>query len=276
MGGRLCNKDVLIGTVANAEALGWDLYLNLNPGRASSPGRKKLAREDISVWRYVVLDVDPAGEVLAPPDPPLSKFAHIRMFSGRGYQFWLPVNPPKLIPDAERLTQGWLRHIAKSIEEWGPGWKVDTACSDLARVVRCPGSVNQKTGRRATIERICSILSKNWIAPSDLRPYIMPQPEFTNWDFTIEGVSFMDVLPYLNGRSKQFIMHGVESGERHNACFATCKNLQELGVERSRAADWLAIGAQRCFRKLNLVNSISDPLAPLEIKRIVGRVYGGG
>src|SRR6476646_5550207 len=49
MGGRLRSMSALVGTIKNAEALGWDLYLQLNPSRFV-PGRSKLARADITHW----------------------------------------------------------------------------------------------------------------------------------------------------------------------------------------------------------------------------------
>src|SRR3990172_3092286 len=123
MGGRLRSLDQLIRTIRNAEWLGWNLYLGLNPSRYV-PGKTKLSREDITHWRYILVDLDPGGDVLVPPSPrphdgvyrdfpdERLRFAH-RIFSGRGYQYWLPVvlggqGVPTLIPRECPASQSFI------------------------------------------------------------------------------------------------------------------------------------------------------------------------
>lgn len=289
MGGGLMSLDQLLGTIRNAEHLHWDLYLNANPGKPEQRNKRKLAREDITHWRHVVVDLDPTPDAVgAPyigePDSDGGWWDHARIFSGRGYQLWLPLEgweASRIPPNAERLMQGYLRYIGSNCEKWAPGWKVDTACSDLARVVRCPGSVNQKTGNRAFVEKVLQagrLLPVSW-----LRRHEQMAPEPVQIAVG-ETASFLDILPHLNGKTKQFIMYGVEVGERHNACYAACRNLHELGVEAERAADWLYIGAQRCWEPCGFMGQgkiqgqtfdVVKALEPAEVRRIVQRVYGG-
>jgi hypothetical protein len=299
MGGRLCSLEALIGTIRNAEALGWNLYLNANPSRAA--GKQKLARGDITHWRYIVVDLDPGADALLPPEPAnwesrlpdehLSK-AH-RIFSGRGYQFWLPLyNCPVsnsttgyLMADAEghirvymaadweRIMSGYLRALKNSSESWAPGWIIDTACSDLARVVRCPGSVNQKTGRLAVVEHVAAGPE---LDVSALLRYNLPlvSQEIVK---PFETSNLLDILPHLNVRARTFILEGASSPGRHNACYATAKNLHELGVPHDRAFEWLLIGAGKSHTGWPSelpAFEFSHPLSQSEVERIVKQVYG--
>jgi hypothetical protein len=282
LGGRLRSLDALIGTIRNAEALGWNLYLNANPTR-HVPGKKKLSREDVTYWRYVVVDLDPTVDALEPPHPSTSpcrgcsdewlQFAH-RIFSGRGYQYWLPVRGaleylehPRLMgpwqvngTSYERRAQGYLAALAAQAEAWAPGWKVDPACSDLARVVRCPGSINQRTGRRSTVEH----MGEGAVPVAELERYSRPEEPKPPQPFTpTENVNLMVLLPHLNVRAKTFILGGADPGERHRACYATCKNLQELGVSSGRSQELLMLGAGW------------SGLAEREVVKIVRQVYGG-
>jgi hypothetical protein len=280
LGGRLRSLDALIGTIRNAEALGWNLYLNANPTR-HVPGRKKLARGDVTHWRYIVVDLDPTADALEPPRPEADNpeypmwvmgqgvpahgwllTAH-RIFSGRGYQYWLPVGVEPIMLEGERqarerIMQGYLDALAAQTEAWAPGWKVDPACSDLARVVRCPGSVNQRTGRRSAVEHV----SKSAVDPAEIQKY--QRQEFVREPAAVlpENVNLLQLLPHLNVRARTFILGGAEPGERHRACYATCKNMHELGVSSGRAFDLLMIG------------NTWTGLEKREVKKVVEQVYG--
>jgi hypothetical protein len=293
LGGRLRGLDALIGTVRNAEALSWNLYLNANPTR-HVPGRKKLSREDVTHWRYIVVDLDPTELALQPPQPGVSgplkadywlKYAH-RIFSGRGYQYWLPFEPREVRPvfDSdfgpctthydqmfERVMQGYLRALGLEAAVWCPCWKVDTACSDLGRVVRCPGSVNQRTGRRAVFEHVAQ---RPWVPLEELLhfeqfvPAAPPPPEHV--DFS----NLLDLLPHLNACAKAFILEGAEAQGRHRACYATCKTLHELGVPPQKAEEWLMEGARKCWSGSMWREQFDDPLRPTEVHKIMKQVYG--
>lgn len=270
MGGVLGSCDRLIRTVENADTLGWDLYLQLNPTRACGI---KAKREDVLFWRYAVLDFDPDGTSLAPPAA--VAFDHHQIFSGRGYQFWLPISDTGQNTEpvqAERLMNGWLHAYNK--EYGGHGWKIDTACSDLARVVRCPGSVNQKTGKRARYLIGHSTADGFRIGPRFMSTYLRPEPPPVQ-KFEGGTASIVDLLPHLNGTATTFLLYGVESGRRHNACYAACKNLHEIGVSSYHALGHLAGGAARCY-EMDAGVERHCPLALVEVERIVKRVYADG
>lgn len=265
-GGRLRSVDALVDTVRNAEALGWDLYLNVNPTKPSG-AKTKLSRSDVTHWRHIVVDLDPTGDALEPPQPEVTPSSHLllrahRIFSGRGYQFWLPVAGPgdwcvgdfsEFMDQAERITQGYLRQLVTDSMLWCPGWKVDTTCSDLPRVVRCPGSVNQRTGKRAVFEKMAT----SCVAVEHLQPYALLVPLPADVVKPVGGISnLLDLLPHLNVRARTFVLEGAESPGRHSACYATCKNMQELGVSASDALDWLVWGARMCMLPFRDVEKI--------------------
>jgi hypothetical protein len=291
LGGRLRSLDQLIGTIRNAEALGWNLYLNAN---ATLPTSKiKLSRSDVIRWRYLVVDLDPvADSPVAPPESYLPE--GVRVFSGRGYQFWVPIRLPIVasfgITDSpagaplrascgafdtavallyERGMSGYLHTLAPP-----DGYLVDTTCSDLARVVRCPGSINQKTGMRATIERFPDIGKPLYAqAVMDCARYVPEPPAAVCTELT----SLNAALPHLNVRTRTFILNGAGFPGRHTACFAAAKNLHELGIIRDRAYEWLLIGAGKCYKVTNDDEEIwfePYPLPECEVLRQVQRIYG--
>lgn len=79
--------------------------------------------------------------------------------SGGGlYPFWLLHTPDVITSDAAfdlwcRLSEGWQRVIATAAGDLG--WQYGTGVSDLARVLRIPGTTNRKAGQA----RPCRIVS---------------------------------------------------------------------------------------------------------------------
>lgn len=260
MGGRLCSLDALIGTIRNSEALSWNLYCNANPTRRT--GKIKVSREDVTHWRYVVIDMDPVGEVLTPPGETWMMGVAYRIYSGRGYQYWVPVErtPELSTKDYYLKAEQAMAGIIRSVPEQS-GWVADTSCSDLARVVRCPGSINQKTGRRAIVEREAATGPTMNI----LLEYAEQAPEIQERTPIANSGSFIQVWPHLTGTAKKFLVNGTGSPGRHSKCFHTAKLLDELGVSKGTAMAWLEVGALRC----------EPELALSEVGRIIRQVYGG-
>lgn len=279
LGGRLRSLDALVGTIRNAEHIGWNLYLNANP-TVPCPHKRKLSRENVNWWRYVIVDLDPTPDALAPPSPgscdhKLLTKAH-RIYSGRGYQYWLPLAKmePRWwdnglregSPPAERIMQGYLHSLAAQTDAWAPGWMVDTTCSDLGRVVRCPGSINQKTGKRAVVEQVAPL---GGVEVRELLKYAVP-PHAPDPAVRIKSENLYAILPHLNVRARTFILWGAQSPGRHSACFATCKNLQEVGVPKETAYRLLHVGAEKCWEA-----DWVQPLSDRDVNKIVKQVYGG-
>mgnify|MGYP000772044878 FL=1 len=95
--------------------------------------------------------------------------------SGNGlHAYWLLDEPFKIKNLKEKdyissIFKGWSRVLSTKAFECG--WKLDNV-SDLARVLRVPGSINHKIGNRA----ICEVLDSNGIRYhlTDFEPYMVP------------------------------------------------------------------------------------------------------
>lgn len=156
-GGWISSADQLGGAIHNAELLRRDFYLQANVCDPNFHG-VKCGTKHITHWRMLIEDYDPDGGT-EPPPAVLHSRRKVVCYSGRGWQLWTRMHPRE-VDDAgacERGMANWLRHPNRKLYPQD-GWKLDTTCSDLARVVRCPGSVNTKTGFRARVRDAGEIL----------------------------------------------------------------------------------------------------------------------
>lgn len=254
-GGRLYRLDELFRTVRNAEALGWNLYLNLNPTRRCG---RYARRDDVTRWRYACLDLDPpAGE--GPnglePSPPKPWHLAMKIFSGRGFHFWLPVFD---MPEPPNWAEAAMRLLVRNTEV--DGWKADPTTTDLPRKVRCPGSINQRTGLRA------KILAQAAGAWQPVEPPPIVRQEVSSCQFSANP-TLREVLPHLNMRNLKayrFLIEGQEHPGRRAACFTLIKTLSEIGIDAERAMRWAMIGAERSNPELTLK----------QVLKIIRQVYG--
>lgn len=253
-GGRLKSRDQLLRAVDNATSCGLDFYLNANP---TSRCGTKAQRSSVRCWRYVIIDIDPISIASEYAESQSVELAHW-IFTGRGHQFWIPLTYSPTIPaDAERSMGGYLRHYGSTLD--APGWKVDTSCSDLARVVRCPGSINFKTGQRARVEHI----TLEQTVPQAILNYASEMPAPVEKLCLAETLHLRDVIPHLKVSNQRFLLQGQESPGRHTACWRTSRNLMELGVSLARAEEWVLGGARKC----------DPPLLPREARMQIERAY---
>jgi hypothetical protein len=265
MGGRIMSPIQFLGAVRNARELGWDFYLQLNPSRARS-GAIKLSREDIIRWGFIVVDIDPVDTVL---QPPMLNPNFTRVFTGRGYQCLLPIiGTPEIskLPEdvwPEDIMRGYLRMLNRTIDQWAPGYKVDTSCADLARVVRCPGTINQKSGRMAVYEFGSG---KGHTVNTLLKYRLVPEPVTAPAKNT---ANLSDIMPHLTVTARRFILDGVETPGRHSAVYHTAKLLRELGVSYDKAMDWMYAGGLRCRPSIMM-----DPKFHRDLVNTVKGEYG--
>lgn len=257
-GGRLRGFDALLSALRNAEMLRWNFFLNVNP---VCQGVKYASRRDILRWRYLVLDLD-GGQFTDSPPEVGDWLTGAQVSTGRGWQFWLPLDqtlpPPEWAERAmrQRLTQDKGADIA-------PGWKIDFTCTDLPRRVRCPGSINQRSGRR------CEVIAMptgraSWQALEGMAPpppVVQEVPELRT-----ENLKLKDALPHLNISNRQFVLHGWEAPGRHSECWALIKRCHELGIPHHNALRWALHGASLCT---------PEPLPDGEVLRRMRQVYGG-
>jgi len=271
-GGRVASLAALQRLVLAAEHSAADLYLNVNETRRCGI---KAARRDVVTWRYVVVDLDPADSRQAPvglPNlellgrvlnvPAVSQYLTV-LDSGRGYQVWVAVTPHLVRDDAPRIERSMSGFLHTLAPEWpsSTGLKVDTSCSDLARVVRCPGSINWKTGRRARVLQTPTAYLPHEHIFGFYRPVQPVAP--LSVSVAEESANLRMLRPHLTHTARQFLLHGVSEPGRHAAAFAAAACLRDLGIEVETAAEWVAVGAVKC----------RGPLHPRDALRAVENAY---
>lgn len=294
MGDFALSANELVKAAAAAERQEMNFYLQLNPSLKRDGVRSTAA--DITHWNYFLLDVDPGkdAEPFLAMDEYLRFFQHrlgIKadphiVFSGRGVQAWVPFETP--VPTTLKMdlvktvnktkvpvpvtlgaivnrVQGyWLR---LALERVGTvhGCVLDPAVADLPRVMRCPGTVNVKSGKMAELIRVgrpkpgySELLVR--YAPTE---QVEPPPPPT----VLAGKPWTYYVKLLNWSANRYLTHGGEQGDRHNQAVKALKNLHELGCEEAQARAALAWG-----NKL----SSPEPLPQEEIEQIVRSVYKKG
>ncbi len=257
-GGVLKSKADLYRAAHNLEEGGWDVYIGANPARGT---RIKAATREVEVWRYVVLDLDPIDPECAPelalsegirsiPEMADINTACVIVFTGRGAQGWIALHPSHLHgADDRALVERGMGHLLHNLKrKWDGryGYEIDTSTSDLARIVRCPGTINTKTGKRAKVIR----LAAGQMDPQPILDSAPPPPEPTK-PLDVDCSNLNQVAPHLNDRARKFLRMGIERGERHKSAFAAAMNLRELGIERATIVAWVVRGGDKCRPRLN-------------------------
>lgn len=250
---------VLRNTVHNRE----DFWVNLNP---SSHNVGKGRSVDVTHWNHILLDIDPRD---AGANPALSRTTveaglqklgfsdcYTIIDSGRGIQIWLALTPLKLDDDLRPRVEYATAQFIRSLE-CGHGCVLDTSCSDLSRVARPPGSYNTKTGRIAQLLQVATRRSDPKgimeLAASFVQP-VAPEP-------VTKISNLISVLAHLTETAATFICEGYREPGRHKACYATARNLKELGVDFEQAHAWIERGASLCSPRLS------------DFARVVKQVY---
>jgi hypothetical protein len=276
IGSRIRSANGLAAAVRNLGAKGLNVYLNIN---VPVGGGLKAARKHMKVWRAVPIDLDPdtdahqdytpgvaLGNVLALAEnllPGIRAGATIA-YTGRGMQAWLFLAEPVPIESLdhaktiERKMSGFLHRLRS---EWAGqfGYHVDTSVSDLPRVVRCPGSINMKTGQTCRIiaeptANLCSSMFDGFEADA---------PKIEIVPVVDSGVTPYMARPFLTGAAYGFITQGEERGGRHKAAVAAVRSIREIGLPLDKAMRWVSKGANRCV-----------PVLPQrDVQRIVSYEY---
>jgi len=254
----------------------WSAYLQLNP--SSYKLRFRASTHDITHVSLFLVDLDLMDSTAHEQWNDWGKrviwlvnsilgaeYDPAWIHSGRGLQLWyrqeplIPVTPSnvKQIPWA---TSALLRKLNEHIEAESNGaWCVDTSCSDLPRLARMPGSINQKTGEPAVIlwegkpsidftERLLA-----WAPPFKEQP-VHDGETHSNW---------IKVFHRLSGLAKDFISEGVPAPGRHKGAYGTAASLRDAGINLEMARLLLQRGALKC----------SPPLNPEEIEKPLTNAY---
>src|SRR4029077_17356923 len=146
-GGSFTDQDALARILKNLSST-HNIYVGIN--QASTPFGIKVSDPHIPFAQHILIDIDKECDSLFPdalPDllgfPPSCGCVH----TGRGLNLWLPIaNSPSL---DLALQQQWRLAVGNFLHSLGGA--TDTACRDLSRLARCPGSINHRTGKIAKL-----------------------------------------------------------------------------------------------------------------------------
>lgn len=175
--------------------------------------------------------------------------------------------------DAQRY---WLRQLASRVV--GHPVEIDPSVSDLPRLMRCPGTVNRKTGKVAFVmdapvkewktyemssyggigggtrhfpvyndDHINSDLAYRILAytPIDQLSFLQDHP-------TVQaaGTPWQVLAPYLSRTAADFLTFGTLEPGRHRACSATARSLAEAGMLEPEIVVTLQMGGAKCRPEL--------------------------
>ena len=170
-----------------------DLYVGCCP-LSSTPTRGRGTAADVAYLAALWADLDVAGPGHSPaadalPLPPTRAAAldavaalpppSVVIDSGGGLQAWWLLAEPLAIDDGNRaevaeLSAGWGRALVAAGA--AKGWHVDDV-SDLARILRPPGTVNRKPGRApAPVFIVPGEGCADLYDLDELRPYLVAAP----------------------------------------------------------------------------------------------------
>lgn len=268
---------------------GKNVYVALNPTGLTTGMRH--SAEDVTHWSFFPIDMDPVEKGADPEralDEALLWFGEwngidfrgtppIIVDSGRGLQAWIRLNDTPLVEGdlviggfglsrqtARRVNGYWLRKLDEKLKVCH-GCRVDTSVSDLPRVMRCPGTVNEKTGRETRF--VCT--SPNIFL--DLTARIMAVPKSALVDppsvATVKvGTKWQKVFHLLTRTAQTYLTLGQEEPGRHKAMWCTAKKLQEIGIERAEA--------RRALSRANKLQGSDQALPDDQIDAALKSAYG--
>jgi len=234
-----------------------NIYVALNP-TCSTKGLRHRA-DEVSHWSFFPIDVDPIEEKNYPltaltealdwlgewTGKDLSTATIID--SGRGAQAWLrlddyrlselqpePIHTSYARSTARRVTGYWMKKLDEKLGLCH-GCRIDTSVTDLPRVMRCPGTINRKTGRMADFMTI----RKEPIGGLGKLMVVGTPPEAVTDPPKPEGVApgqrWQKVFTHMTVMAQNYLMLGQEEPGRHKVMWHTAKKLHELGVSVEEA-----------------------------------------
>lgn len=201
--------------------------------------------------------------------------------SGRGCQAWVRLDDIPLCDDdhcghnhrnirciprsvARRVNGYWLKRLDEQLGVF-LGCRVDTSVSDLPRVMRCPGTVNAKTGRptkfiHATDRPVVGLSSIMSCIPKQyLTDPVAPEG-------VVAGQPWQMVFSHLTRTAQEYLLQGKEEPGRHQVMWHTAKKFWELGVTREEA--------RRALRRANTLKGPDHALDLDQVEHALSTAYG--
>jgi|SRR6185503_8711371 len=186
-----------------------------------------------------------------------------RIDSGRGRQLWLRFEPTPVVSQEEKslwrtAIGAFLYRLDQDCGDLG-GFRVDTSCSDLPRLVRLPGTINSKTGNRAGFYgepgQVHQGFGEALLERFGVPPAPKPRPSGGDWRRSYH---------LLSARAKRFFADGWAEPGRHSAAFAAAASMKnDVGAGYDITERMVLLGAMKC----------SPPLDPHEARRCTRNAF---
>jgi len=274
---------------------GMNIYLAPNP--TEWKGGTRHSAKHVSHWSYLLLDADPvekeydAARALHEAldllsgwvGKDLASAARLPLIldSGRGMQAWIrledivlddTVEPKAGIVDgrihrktAARVNSHWLKKLSDRMKV-AHGCQIDTSVSDLPRVMRCPGTVNTKTGRKARIvnetNRVYEGLA--YLLSALPEQYLVePEPQF----IFEPGQKWQAVFHHLTRTAQEYLTRGWVEPGRHKTANHVAKSLKEKGCARKEV--WKAL------KRANMLRGADEALPLDQLRHCLNTAFGG-
>ena len=277
----------------------WNFYVQPNPSQKRHGKRCSAADVTDWRWFLVDLDPsssDPVNEddygdaifeVVAALQAYMGKaYTPLTLHSGRGRQLWfrLTVDEPwycksnlasmfkltrvglegievideipmrSAVQDAQRY---WLKQLAGRVTSHYVS--LDTSTSDLPRLMRCPGTINTKTGEIARFftaydekTHFCAGLAEKllrYVPVTEFRRgYQGPLPARSPFS---EHQPWQAAAAWCTGRGADYLSFGALEPGRHSGAVAAARSLAEQGVSEGEILKALAFGGSLCRPELD-------------------------
>lgn len=284
---------------ANADA---NCYIAPNPTNSTRGLRH--STKDVTHWSYFLIDMDPVDKKADPQraleralknfsgwtGKNLNKNGRLPLIinSGRGLQAWIRLDDVILDDDfgdgriigaaepgggstrvisrstARRVNGHWLRRLAERDHEYF-GCKIDTSVSDLPRVMRLPGTVNQKSKKLTSIIEPAPHI---YLGLSDILVEGTPEKVLKDPEPIVgveKGQPWQKVFPYMTRMAQNYLLLGQEEPGRHKCMWHTAKKLAELGVTRTEA--------RRALTRANSLKGEDEKLPPDQVDHALDTAY---
>jgi len=265
-----------------ADRARFNSYIQMNPSMSRTGIR--CSAEDITHWSFFLVDIDPTGpdpdldgaeeavrSILSNYLGIINLHATV-IDSGRGRQLWFPLeklplyghhkvwSEPHLtrnlepIADLEPKTLQTIKAAPRAMAYWHGLLRdrtahlrdvtIDTSVSDLARVMRLPYTINQKTGRMATI--LSSQPGPNVGMAHKLISYAPYKLWADRPEVMISNGKWPEYLSSMTRGGRIFLTEGSTEPGRHHAASAAMLSLLDLGCPIDEIKAALRFGGSLC------------------------------